>query len=44
MWSCAAAGEEGMSDFPWTEKTIGRALAQKTFNRKYLVVVPTCSQ
>ncbi|MFP3185067.1 MAG: hypothetical protein RXR52_33645 [Paraburkholderia sp.] len=32
-----------MSDFPWTEKTIGRALAQKTFNRKYLVVVPNCT-
>lgn len=27
----------------WTEKTIARALAQQTFNRKYLVVVPNCN-
>jgi hypothetical protein len=27
----------------WTERQIARALAQKMFNRKYLVVVPNCS-
>lgn len=27
----------------WTERTIARALAQQTFNRKYLVVVPNCN-
>lgn len=27
----------------WSEHTIGRALAQQFFNRKYLVVVPNCN-
>ncbi|WP_298016723.1 hypothetical protein [uncultured Castellaniella sp.] len=27
----------------WTERTIAAALAQQTFNRKYLVVVPNCN-
>lgn len=27
----------------WSEQTIARALAQQTFNRKYLVVVPNCN-
>lgn len=27
----------------WSERTIGRALAQQVFNRKYLVVVPNCN-
>jgi len=27
----------------WSERTIARALAQQTFNRKYLVVVPNCN-
>lgn len=27
----------------WTERAIARALAQQTFNRKYLVVVPNCN-
>lgn len=27
----------------WTEHSIGRALAQQFFNRKYLVVVPNCN-
>lgn len=27
----------------WSERTIAAALAQQTFNRKYLVVVPNCN-
>ncbi|MCI2809369.1 hypothetical protein [Eoetvoesiella caeni] len=27
----------------WSEQSIGRALAQQFFNRKYLVVVPNCN-
>lgn len=27
----------------WSERAIARALAQQTFNRKYLVVVPNCN-
>lgn len=27
----------------WTERLIGRLIAQQVFNRKYLVVVPNCS-
>lgn len=27
----------------WSERSIARALAQRTFNRKYLVVVPNCN-
>lgn len=27
----------------WSERSIARALAQQTFNRKYLVVVPNCN-
>ncbi|WP_442592495.1 hypothetical protein ACSBPU_12900 [Parapusillimonas sp. JC17] len=27
----------------WSERTIASALAQQTFNRKYLVVVPNCN-
>src|SRR5690606_35854304 len=30
-------------DVKWSEQTIARALAQQTFNRKYLVVVPNCN-